>query len=910
MISIDVNDSESFQEEVKGSREFWGDRKGEFISVEEGVKTLNKVRKQLALIPVKRSLGIDWKELGPDNIGGRTRAVLIDKNNSNKIYAGGVSGGLWFSEDGGQSWNQTNPGDQEEYLTVSCITQDKDGYIYYGTGESTFYGAYGIGTGGFLGNGIYRSKVPSGTEFEHLSATWTLAVDQDFATVNAMAADSLGNIYAATLSKVYVSSDHGTTWSVSSATSGGGIFSVAYDVACTPEGVVYAALGNKIYKSPNGVAGTYVDITYSPISSFTGRVTIAIAPSDPNYVYVCSANSSDDLDAIYQSKDAGSSWKKLIGGGSPVFEPFGPMGGGQGGYNQCISVYPNNPNKIVVAGLEVYTWEEGGNWEKISRWNASWNDHDYVHADCHTIRFDHNNPNLFYLGTDGGIFRTKNNGDIFERLNRGFSVTQFYSVASGPTGDVLGGTQDNSNVFIDGLGNTPESGDLHNSGDGGWTAISQLNEDVLFLESQYGRIRRNNTKGGSYSEFFYHENSVLNDDGSDYDNTWAGFVNPFVLWESKSDDLVPDSVAFLANADYLTGEEIIVNSGINNIEFKHQLIQGVNNGETIAVKNKVQSLYIYPTFQSIWMTREPLDFSKTPTWIDLTKAGLSYNSKIGVTAMAISSDGDDLFYGTSKGKVYRISNLSQVIDDATTSNAVVTQIGSFTNSYFKNPTEAFVTGISIDPKDKDRVLVTVGLFNENTNIYLSTTASTTNDMLSFSSVQGNLPSSPLYSSIIEYYSGAFVVAGEYGVFASKDDGTTWSKEVGVPNVPSVMIRQQVFPTSKNFGQIYVGTHGRGFFSSEHYVGSDEVDYIEKNAQNLKIYPNPVQNEVNIQLTSSEDGLYDYSMYELSGKLMAKGTTQVVNGQLTNSINVIQLPKGHYLFVLKSQKEIYSSRFVK
>ena len=86
------------------------------------------------------------------------------------------------------------------------------------------------------------------------------------------------------------------------------------------------------------------------------------------------------------------------------------------------------PCCVLLGGIEVYQWEEGENWKRLSKWNGSWGDPDYVHADVHTFAFHPSNPNQYYIGTDGGIFVTKDNGKIYQRLNRGFNVTQFYSV--------------------------------------------------------------------------------------------------------------------------------------------------------------------------------------------------------------------------------------------------------------------------------------------------------------------------------------------------------------------------------------------------------------------------------------------------------------------------------------------------
>ena len=117
------------KESAAGIKQYWDQRIGSFDSVDDYLQKIKKSRKQISAVPKKRTLGLDWKELGPDNIGGRNRTILIDSENNNLMYAGGVSGGLWYSTDAGLSWNKTTPGDNAEVLTVTCIVQDEEGYI-------------------------------------------------------------------------------------------------------------------------------------------------------------------------------------------------------------------------------------------------------------------------------------------------------------------------------------------------------------------------------------------------------------------------------------------------------------------------------------------------------------------------------------------------------------------------------------------------------------------------------------------------------------------------------------------------------------------------------------------------------------------------------------------------------------
>ena len=104
------------------------------------------------------------KEWGPDHVGGRTRAILIDKDNNNKILAGSVSGGVWMSLDRGKTWKMND--DHALSLAVTCITQNpfNGNEIYFGTGESMGNSA------GIDGNGIFKS-VDGGLTFAQLTST-------------------------------------------------------------------------------------------------------------------------------------------------------------------------------------------------------------------------------------------------------------------------------------------------------------------------------------------------------------------------------------------------------------------------------------------------------------------------------------------------------------------------------------------------------------------------------------------------------------------------------------------------------------------------------------------------------------------------------------------------------------------
>src|SRR5690606_5774053 len=121
-------------EGYKGSAEWLFSRRANQVTGEIDPADVLRARAQAKAMVAKAkksSLGLQWEEMGPDNIGGRTRAFLISNQNSNVYFAASVSGGLFRSTNAGASWTPVN--DQLDNLAVTCLAQAPNGDIYYGT---------------------------------------------------------------------------------------------------------------------------------------------------------------------------------------------------------------------------------------------------------------------------------------------------------------------------------------------------------------------------------------------------------------------------------------------------------------------------------------------------------------------------------------------------------------------------------------------------------------------------------------------------------------------------------------------------------------------------------------------------------------------------------------------------------
>ena len=116
---------------------------------------------------------LEWILRGPYNVGGRTRGVVIDKMDSNIILAGGISGGIWRTEDHGQTWAKATK--NQQLHSVSSIIQDpRDGKtnIWYATTGELRGNSAGARGAPFRGDGIYKS-IDNGYNWQLISSTST-----------------------------------------------------------------------------------------------------------------------------------------------------------------------------------------------------------------------------------------------------------------------------------------------------------------------------------------------------------------------------------------------------------------------------------------------------------------------------------------------------------------------------------------------------------------------------------------------------------------------------------------------------------------------------------------------------------------------------------------------------------------
>ncbi|MEI8201659.1 MAG: T9SS type A sorting domain-containing protein [Bacteroidota bacterium] len=890
-----------------------------------------------------KTIGLDWEEMGPNNVGGRCRAILFDVNNPSIMYAGGVGGGLWRSTTSGTSWVKVVG--ISDNLAVTSIAQAPTGEIYVGTGEGLAQPSGINFNTGQVGGGIYKST--DGINYAVLpNAKPTLPITSgninsiNWALINRMAVSPVtGVIYAATTNALKMSSDGGTTWKSAKGMNGPLLATIGgcTDVKAASDGTIAVATGSSIYISNTGADSTFIKrsggVNQIPASG-VGRVEVAIAPSNTNIIYACAAASDGSLFGVYKSEDKGLNWLQIAPGGSANLNVFGDNK--QGWYDNVIAVSPIDPNKVFVGGIDM--WEgvkiqDGApySWTNITEWFNETSTH-FVHADHHAYVFHPTNPNVMFVGCDGGIFRTQDEGLTFAPLNKNFNVTQFYAVAASYNGSVMGGTQDNSTPYINFNGNDSMAAKVLFGGDGGAAAFSTIHSKALFVSTYNGQMGRSSDNGNvfsKYEEMFTSRWVTLS--GTTY--TWnfgASFVTPLVLWESISDLSSPDSITYKPTSHIGAGTNLTLRSGNVSYPFNYTTAIALDSGSSYRIQDPVQAKLFLGIQGGVLMTRKALDFSKTPVWMQICKF---YNNDV-VQSLAYTRDGNTLFVGTQGGTIYRISNISASIDslnsDFTSSGCVITKdsLGNFGRP---------ITSVSVDPNDANRVTLTLGSYGNYTSwIYLSENATAANP--TFAAKQGNLPQMPVYASLIVLnHPNEVIIGTEYGMFATSDISVAnpvWTIENGgqfSDKVPVFMITQQTnnfpfktvttldpsgnpvtttFAGTSNYGTIYIASHGRGIFACKKYLGISKYQSTADEMPTLKVYPNPVSDFANINFTIPQSGNVMINIYDLSGRIVksqdmghqAKGTNKY-------TLDCTGFQNGTYIVQMISGAKKVSGKFI-
>lgn len=380
--------------------------------------------------------GNGWFTIGPPNISGRIVDLKFHPTNPQVVYAAAASGGLWLSDDGGANWRTTTDDLPSLAIGAVCVVPSDPDIILAATGEGLNW-SYVV-----FGAGIWRST-DGGESWSPTNLTHEVTDNHGF---HVMEANPItGTILAGANDGLWRSTDDGATWTQVKI---GGDY---YDVKWKPGSAtrVYAAkgsdsVGNNIKVSDDdGLTWTRAGFGQPPSSSIS-KTRIAVTDADPNVIFAHYGSSvTYGTLGIYRSVDNGVTWQARNTGLN--------ISGGQGGYAVTIAVDPDDADRVIAGGIKLYLSTDGGSSFTETGGGNGLGDETAVHVDHHAVVWEPGSTSNVWVGTDGGAWRSTDNGDNWNARDDGLITTQYYDVCLDP-GDpdfIMGGSQDNGLNWVE-----------------------------------------------------------------------------------------------------------------------------------------------------------------------------------------------------------------------------------------------------------------------------------------------------------------------------------------------------------------------------------------------------------------------------------------------------------------------------
>jgi len=890
----------------------------------------------------KANYDLSWDALGPDNQGGRTRTILIDRDDRNLMFTGSVAGGLYRSNNRGDSWEYMDnyPG----FSAISSIVQSADGTIYVGTGEgfASYQSPTGVSfTPAAPGNGVWKSS-DKGQTWEFLSSTAYYSPGASgvenvtnpggWAIVNRLAAHPTNPniIAAAVVNGLYVSQDGGLTWSQRPGSN-------AQDVKWSPDGNrLYGTISGRLWYTDN----FGVNWASSSLST-SGRTEIGVTPANPDYIYLSNANGQGCFNGLWVSDNKGITFTRVAD--NTNFDPFAqPSGtaGCQGGYDNAIAVSPCDETLVYIGGITFYTWSNNSGGlrraDVIGTEGGSAPNADYLHADKHTILFDPFDAtcNTMWVGNDGGLSVASRAKDgfpdnlQFQEKNFGYQSLQCWSVGAGFYGESACGAQDNGSQYIDGLGNSSKASSRYIGGDGGYAEISHLNPDIVFGGSQNGNLRRSTNRGGSVQTFF---DSNIDEGGCGFpsgclwspsqtcesiENSTSKFVTFFTLAETDNVVNPPNSAYVAARADFVNNNGVLIPgetinagttvnavSGKTGIEFPVTLTAAVLPGDTLFLPDPYDAKLFMSTSCGVWVCTNPLDKVNGQVWYKITSQDAD--------GMAVSEDLNTL-YCVRGSSFFTVSNLNGATFPAGGSQNPSAVLGLITTSS-SVPGGGSMEGVAVDPNDPNHVLVVKTSYAASSHVYRTNNAlANTPTFVSLQNNDSQMPYMPFYDATIDFNdANRYLVATELGVWGSDDGGTTWSEQnTNLGRVPTYGVRQfRYCDDDPSCRAIYVGTHSRGMWRTTTLNGAScssscklptDIPSVAQDVTDLIIQPNPVANTTILSLDLVNGADVRIRVIDLSGRLVKEFQTQSLGaGTQEIPLDVSDIRQGAYAVVVST-----------
>ena len=453
---------------------------------------------------------LTWRSVGPANAAGRISVIVGVPGDPSTYYVAGANGGIIETTNAGTTFKPIFDTQDVSSIGAIAIAPSDPNVLYVGTGEGN------PRNNSSIGDGMYKS-VDGGDHWTHIGLTETDKIARiiiDAKNPDIVFACGIGRTWGPNDERgVFKTIDGGRTWKkvlyIDSLTA-------CSDISADPNNsnIIYAGMytyqrwawhlesgGGRtaVYKSVDGGA------TWTRLSGKDqerglpkgdmDRIGIAVAPSNPDIVYVVSETKNEG--ELWRSDDAGAHWRTVNRDPNINFRPF---------YYSDIRVDPKDPNRVFSLSGSLYLSEDGGlNFHQIAR---------DVHGDHQALWIDPLDPARVLSGSDGGWQVSRDGSKTFEVVNT-FPFTQFYHIDYDMERPymVCGGLQDNGNwcgasQTMSPQGNKKSDWFSVSGGDGFFTVPDIAQPWLVYSVSQGGMINLTNTRSGVQKTIYPYPNRV------------------------------------------------------------------------------------------------------------------------------------------------------------------------------------------------------------------------------------------------------------------------------------------------------------------------------------------------------------------------------------------------------------------
>ncbi len=873
-----------------------------------------------------RTTNFTWVERGPtaDVVGvsngnkrpggvavasGRMKAVWVDRSDvsGNTVWAGGIGGGLWKTTNfktSPASWTPVN--DFFTNMAIGSICQDptNNNTMYLGTGESTW------NTDAIRGNGVWKST-------DH-GANWTsLPASANYMNVSKVLCDASGNLYvggiqnnmSGGISGFFRSTNGGTSFTNISPN---GIDLAVTDFVISSTGRLHICTGYdfpttpgyRYTNSPSTVtsgSGWTTATTSFPVTSTTNINCGLACKGDTLYALPC--DNTNNIPAIYKSTDGGANWAPT--GSSPSNVGNTGFCSSQAWYCLGIDVNPTNANNVIIGSLNCYATLDGGSsWNQVSDW-VTGPTGQYVHADVHTIKWI--NKNDILIGSDGGMFYSPDGGITFEDRNTGLNIKQFYSCDYHPSSAdyFLAGAQDNGchQFTTPGLNTTTEV----TGGDGSYVHIDQQNPLIQISSFTFNKYRLSTNGGSNWTQYNLSvAGKMINP--TDYDNTnkllyACNGANSYGRWDPINTPGTLTSVA-VASLNGNMASAVTVSPHINNrVYFGTDATGGpsrvikCNNANTVPVATNITGTLptnLYVSCIAVGPNVSDNDLIVTYSSYDASLRHVFYSTNAGSTWTNISGNLPDM---PVRWAVFDQALNTKAWIATETGVWSTTAINGASTVWTASPGFPTVRTDMIKYRSADQTLVAAthgrGLWTQS----VATVLPINNFVL-----RGKWKSTSTVELAWDYSNNA---GASFEIEASAN-GTYFTK-AGASQTNTDYLDQ---PATVD---IYYRVKGKNMFGNISY---SNVIHLQKGAETkdisgVKIFPNPVKNNMKIAFASSGNGLAHYQITSGNGQVCWKKDEDIsATGEYIREWDMQYLKPGTYLLTISYNNKKISKKFSK